>query len=41
MLAARANKIKNPFLWRPQLNDPKDEMVLEVAANGQIQEHLT
>jgi len=22
------------FLWRPQLRDPKDEMVLETAANG-------
>jgi len=22
------------FLWRPQLNDPKDEMVLETALNG-------
>lgn len=22
------------FLWRPQLPDPKDEMVLETAANG-------
>ena len=23
------------YLWRPQLNDPKDEMVLEAAVNGQ------
>ena len=23
------------FLWRPQLKDPKDEMVLETAVNGQ------
>ena len=22
------------FLWRPQLTDPKDEMVLEAAVNG-------
>jgi predicted nucleic acid-binding protein len=23
------------FLWRPQLKDPADEMVLETAVNGQ------
>jgi putative PIN family toxin of toxin-antitoxin system len=23
------------YLWRPQLSDPKDEMVLEAAVNGQ------
>lgn len=22
------------YIWRPQLNDPKDEMVLETAVNG-------
>lgn len=41
MLAARAKKIKIPFLWRPQLNDSKDEMVLEVAANGQAEAIIT
>jgi putative PIN family toxin of toxin-antitoxin system len=41
MLAARAKKIKIPFLWRPQLKDPKDEMVLEVAANGQGEAIIT
>ncbi|MDM8557283.1 putative toxin-antitoxin system toxin component, PIN family [Candidatus Parabeggiatoa sp. HSG14] len=41
MLAARGKKIKIPFLWRPQLNDPKDEMVLEVAANGQAEAIIT
>ncbi len=25
------------FLWRPQLHDPGDEMVLEAAANGQAE----
>jgi putative PIN family toxin of toxin-antitoxin system len=24
------------FLWRPRLRDPKDDMVLEAAANGQV-----
>jgi putative PIN family toxin of toxin-antitoxin system len=24
------------FLWRPQLNDPNDEMVLEAAVNGGV-----
>ena len=25
---------KNHYLWRPQLRDPNDEMVLEAAING-------
>jgi len=29
------------FLWRPQLRDPKDEMVLEAAINGQAQALVT
>ena len=29
------------FLWRPQLRDPGDELVLEVAANGQAQAIVT
>jgi predicted nucleic acid-binding protein len=24
------------YLWRPQLNDANDEMVLEAAVNGQV-----
>ncbi|HJU18254.1 MAG TPA: putative toxin-antitoxin system toxin component, PIN family [Stellaceae bacterium] len=27
--------VETYFLWRPQLNDPADEFVLEVAINGQ------
>lgn len=27
--------VRTHFLWRPTLNDPNDEMVLEVAVNGQ------
>ena len=29
------------FLWRPQLRDPADEMVLETAANGQASTLVT
>jgi putative PIN family toxin of toxin-antitoxin system len=29
------------FLWRPVLNDPKDEMVLEVAVGGQAEAIVT
>lgn len=27
--------VRIPFIWRPQLRDPNDEMVLETAVNGQ------
>ncbi len=29
------------FLWRPQLNDPNDEMVLEAAVNGRANALIT
>jgi len=29
-----AHPVKIHFLWRPQLRDPADEMVLETAVNG-------
>lgn len=29
------------FLWRPQLNDPNDEMVLEAAVNGRADALVT
>jgi len=32
---AMAEPVKIHFLWRPQLRDPSDEMVLETAVNGQ------
>jgi putative PIN family toxin of toxin-antitoxin system len=32
--AAVARQVRLRFLWRPQLKDPADEMVLETAANG-------
>jgi predicted nucleic acid-binding protein len=31
---AMAEPVKIHFLWRPQLRDPGDEMVLETAVNG-------
>jgi len=31
---AMAEPVEMHFLWRPQLRDPNDEMVLEVAVNG-------
>lgn len=33
-LAAFVEPVTSHFLWRPQLKDPKDEMVLEAAVNG-------
>jgi hypothetical protein len=33
-LYAVCTPVEIPFLWRPMLRDPDDEMVLEVAANG-------
>lgn len=33
-LCAAAEPVQAWFLWRPQLRDPADEMVLEMAVNG-------
>lgn len=33
-LCAVAERVQAWFLWRPQLRDPADEMVLETAVNG-------
>lgn len=33
-LAALAEPVASHFVWRPQLRDPSDEMVLEAAVNG-------
>jgi len=33
-LAAVVEPVKVSFLWRPQLKDPADEMLLEAAVNG-------
>jgi len=36
-----AEPVKLRFLWRPQLKNPADEMVLETAANGQADRIVT
>ena len=33
-MAAVIDPVRLRFLWRPQLKDPADEMVLETAVNG-------
>lgn len=33
-IASVIEPVRLHFLWRPQLADPKDEMVLEAAVNG-------
>ncbi|MEQ1950444.1 putative toxin-antitoxin system toxin component, PIN family [Mesorhizobium sp. CN2-181] len=40
-LAALSEPVDVHFLWRPQLNDPKDEMVLEAAINGKADALVT
>jgi putative PIN family toxin of toxin-antitoxin system len=40
-LAALSEPVDVHFLWRPQLNDPKDEMVLEAAINGRADALVT
>jgi len=40
-LAALVLPVKPHFLWRPQLRDPNDEMVLEAAVNGQADAIVT
>jgi putative PIN family toxin of toxin-antitoxin system len=38
---AMAEPVKTHFLWRPQLRDPGDEMVLETAVNGRADALVT
>src|SRR5258708_38573718 len=38
---ATAEPVKTHFLWRPQLRDPGDEMVLEAAVNGRANALVT
>lgn len=33
-IAALVEPVESHFIWRPQLRDPADEMVLEAAVNG-------
>jgi putative PIN family toxin of toxin-antitoxin system len=41
VFCARARHTFIDILWRPQLNDAKDEMVLETAVNGQADTIIT
>ncbi len=40
-LAMRVEPVCIRYLWRPQLNDPQDEMVLEAAMNGRADRLVT
>ena len=40
-IAALAEPVESHFIWRPQLRDPADEMVLEAAVNGAAQAIVT
>ena len=40
-LVAMAEPVETHFLWRPQLRDPNDEMVLEAAVNGRADAIVT
>ena len=40
-VVAMAEPVKTHFLWRPQLRDPGDEMVLESAVNGRANALVT
>ena len=36
-VVAMAEPVRIHYLWRPQLRDPSDEMVLEAAVNGRAE----
>lgn len=40
-LAVRIEPVDIHFLWRPQVSDPGDEMVLEAAINGRADALVT
>jgi putative PIN family toxin of toxin-antitoxin system len=40
-LVALAEPVETHYLWRPQLRDPGDEMVLEAAVNGRAEGLVT
>lgn len=40
-IAALMEPVETHYLWRPQLRDPGDEMVLEAAVNGHAQAVVT
>ena len=40
-IIAMGEPVPTHFLWRPQLRDPNDEMVLEAAVNGRADALVT
>ena len=40
-IIALGEPVQTHFLWRPQLRDPNDEMVLEAAVNGRADALVT
>jgi PIN domain len=40
-VTALVHPVESHFVWRPQLRDPADEMVLEAAVNGQADTIVT
>ena len=40
-IIAMGEPVRTHFLWRPQLRDPSDEMVLEAAVNGRADALVT
>ena len=40
-IIAMGEPVPTHFLWRPQLRDPNDEMVLEAAVNGRAEALVT
>ena len=38
---AMAEPVESHYLWRPQLRDPADELVLDAAVNGQAEAIVT
>jgi predicted nucleic acid-binding protein len=38
---AMADPVESHFIWRPQLRDPGDELVLEAAVNGRVDAIVT
>ncbi|MFT3790251.1 MAG: putative toxin-antitoxin system toxin component, PIN family [Rudaea sp.] len=40
-LLAMVEPVESHFIWRPQLRDPSDELVLEAAVNGRAQAIVT
>lgn len=41
VVIAMCEPVENSFLWRPQLRDPGDELVLEAAVNGRAEAIVT